>query len=103
MMGVTHHDRGGRAHARALLLRRGNQRAVAGRHVRLPTSPTTRTAAAPEKACLRHRTVAATARIKWLGPLPSKDDPGAARAPGSKKPDSRRVQLPTSGLEARSA
>jgi hypothetical protein len=33
-----------------------------------------------------------TTRIKWPGPLPSKDDPRAARDPGSKKPDSRRVR-----------
>jgi hypothetical protein len=47
-------------------------------------SPTTRAAAAPEKARPRRRTVAATVGIKWPSPLPSKDDPRAARAPGSK-------------------
>jgi hypothetical protein len=83
-MGGTHHDRGGRAHAHALSLRRGNRRAAAGRHVRPPTSPTTRAAAAPEKARPRRRTVAATVGIKWPGPLPSKDDPRAARALRSK-------------------
>jgi hypothetical protein len=83
-MGGTHHDRGGCAHACALSLQRGNRRAVTGHHVRLPTSPTTRAAAALEKARPRRGTVAATARIKWHGPLPSKDDPRAARAPGLK-------------------
>jgi hypothetical protein len=70
--------------ALALSLRRGNQTAAAGSHVRLPTSPSTRAAAAPEKARPQRKTVAATTRIKWPGPLPSKDDPRAARAPGSK-------------------
>jgi hypothetical protein len=55
-----------------------------GRHVRAPTSPTTRAAAAPEKAHPRRATVATTAGIKWPGPLPSKDDPRVARAQGSK-------------------
>jgi hypothetical protein len=82
-MGGTHHDRGV-VRTRALLLRHGNRRAAAGRHVRPPTSPTTRAAAAPEKARPRRGTVAATAGIKWPGPLPSKDDPRAVRAPGSK-------------------
>jgi hypothetical protein len=90
-----------RTHARALSLRRGNQRAGEGRHVRPLTSPTARAAAAPENARPWRRTVAATACIKWPGPLPSKDDPRAARAPSSKKLDSRGVQLPTSGLETR--
>jgi hypothetical protein len=84
LTGGTHHDRGDRAHARALSLRRGNRRAATGRHVRLPTSPTTRAAAAPENARPRRKTVAATVGIKWPGPLPSKDDPRAARTPGSK-------------------
>jgi hypothetical protein len=60
---------------------------VAGGHVRLPTPPTTRAAAAPEKACPRCETTAATAGIKWPCPLPSKEDP-------------RRVRISTSGLEA---
>jgi hypothetical protein len=72
------------ARACALSLRRGDRRAEAGRHVRPPTSPTTRAAAAPEKARPQRGTVAATAGIKWPDPLPSKDDPRAARAPGSK-------------------
>jgi hypothetical protein len=50
----------------------------------MPTSPTTRAAAALEKARPRRETMAATARIKWPGSLPSKDDPRAARALGSK-------------------
>jgi hypothetical protein len=73
---------------------------VAGGHVRLPTSPTTRAAATPEKARPRRETVAATVGIKWPCPLPSKRDPRAARAPGSNKCDPRRVRTPTSGLEA---
>jgi hypothetical protein len=63
---------------------RGNRRAAAGRHVRPPTSPTTRVAAAPEKASPQRRTVDATVGIKWPGPLPSQDDPRMARALGSK-------------------
>jgi hypothetical protein len=55
-----------------------------GRHVHLPTSPTTRAAAVPKKARPRRGTVDTTLGIKWPGPLPSKDDPQAARAPGSK-------------------
>jgi hypothetical protein len=82
----AHHDRSGQAHARVRSLRRGNRRAAAGRHVRPPTSPTTRVAAAPEKARPRRITVAATVGIKWLGPLPSKDDPRASRARGSENP-----------------
>jgi hypothetical protein len=54
-----------------------------GSHVRPPTSPTKRAATTPEKARPRRRTVAAAVGIKWPGPLPSKDDPRAARAPGS--------------------
>jgi hypothetical protein len=84
MTGGTRHDQGDQAHARALSLRRGDRRAAAGRHVCLPTSPTTRAGAAPEKARPQRRTVAATMGIKWPGPLPSKDDPRVARAPGSK-------------------
>jgi hypothetical protein len=45
-------------------------------------------------------TIAATAGIKWPGPLPSKEDPRAARAPGSNKTNPQRVRIPTSGLEA---
>jgi hypothetical protein len=95
----THHDRGGRTSARAPSLRRGNRRTAAGGHVRLPTPPTTRAAAAPEKARPQHLVTATTAGIKWPGPLLSKEDPRAARAPGSYKSDPRRVQLPTGGLE----
>jgi hypothetical protein len=46
----AHHDRGGRITAPAPSSRRGNQGVAAGGHVRLPTPPTTRAAAAPEKA-----------------------------------------------------
>jgi hypothetical protein len=60
---------------RARSLRRGNQRAAVGRHVRPPTSPTTPATAAPEKVRPRRITVAATVGIKWPGPSPSKDDP----------------------------
>jgi hypothetical protein len=38
----------------------------------------------PLRAQPRRETVAATAPIKWPGPLPNKDDPRAARALGSK-------------------
>jgi hypothetical protein len=69
---------------RARSSRRGNRRAATGRHVRPPTSPTTRAAAAPEKARPLRTTVDAFVGIKWPGPLPSKDDPRAARAQGSK-------------------
>jgi hypothetical protein len=63
LTGGTHHDRGSRTPARALSLRRGNRMAAAGGHVRLPTSPTPRGAAAPEKARPRCKTAAATTRI----------------------------------------
>jgi hypothetical protein len=82
----AHHDRNGQAHARARSLRRDNRRAAVGRHVRPPTSPTTSAAAAPKKARPQRITVATTVGIKWPGPLPSKRDPRAARARGSKKP-----------------
>jgi hypothetical protein len=45
-----HHDRGGHSTAHKPSSRRGNRGAVAGRHIRLPTLPTMRAAAAPEKA-----------------------------------------------------
>jgi hypothetical protein len=66
---------------------------AAGRHVRPPTSPTTRAAAMLEKVHPQHRTVDATVGIKWPGPLPSKDDPRMARARGSKNPDPRGVRF----------
>jgi hypothetical protein len=97
----AHHDRSGRKTAHTPSSRRGNRRAAAGGHIRLPTPPTTRAAAAPEKACPRRVTIAATVGIKWPCPLPSKRDPRAARAPGSNKCDPRRVRTPTSGLKAR--
>jgi hypothetical protein len=40
-----HHDRGSHATARRPSSRRGNRRAVAGGHIRLPTPPTMRAAA----------------------------------------------------------
>jgi hypothetical protein len=96
-----HHDRGSHATARMPSSRRSNQGAVAGSHVRLPTPSTMRAAAAPEKARPRRESTVATASIKWPSPLLSKEDPRAARALGSNKYDPRRVQTPTSGLEAR--
>jgi hypothetical protein len=84
LTGGTHHDWGNWVHARVLSLWRCNRRAAAGRHIRLPTLPTTRVAAAPGKAHPQRRTVAATVGIKLPGPLLSKDDPRVARAPGSK-------------------
>jgi hypothetical protein len=71
-------NRSSQAHARARSLRRGNRRAVAGRHVRPPTSPTTRVAATPEKARPQRIAMATTAGIKCPSPLPSKGDPQAA-------------------------
>jgi hypothetical protein len=50
LTGDTHHDWIGQAHTRARSLRRNNRRAVAGCHVRPPTSPTMRAATAPQKA-----------------------------------------------------
>jgi hypothetical protein len=97
----THHDLCSHATARMPSSRRGNRGAVAGGHVRLPTPPTTRAAAAPEKARPRRETTLATASIKWPCPLRSKEDPRVARAPGSNKYDPRRVQTTTGGLEAR--
>jgi hypothetical protein len=96
-----HHDRGSHATARMPSSRHGNRGAVAGGHVRLPTPPTTRAAAAPEKARPWRETIVATASIKWPSPLLSKEDPRVARTPGSNKYDPRRVQISTSGLEAR--
>jgi hypothetical protein len=55
-----HHDRGSHATARRPLSRRGNRGVVAGGHIRLPTPPTTRAAAAPEKARPRREISVAT-------------------------------------------
>jgi hypothetical protein len=38
--------------------------------------------------------------IKWLGPLPSKEDPRAVRAPGSERFDPQRVQASAGHLGA---
>jgi hypothetical protein len=99
LMNGPHHDHGSHATARTPSSRHGNRRAEAGGHIRLPTPPTTRAAAAPKKARLRRETTVATASIKWPCPLLSKEDPRAARAPGSNKNNPRRVQTSTSGLE----
>jgi hypothetical protein len=56
-----HHDRGGHATARGPSSQRRNGRAVAGGHIRLPTPPTTRAAATPEKARPRRETTFTTA------------------------------------------
>jgi hypothetical protein len=101
LMNGPHHNRGSHATTRTPSSRRGNQRAAAGGHIHLPAPPTTRAAAAPEKARPRRETTVATASIKWHGPLLSKEDPRAARAPGSNKLDPRRVQTATGGLETR--
>jgi hypothetical protein len=45
--------------------------------------------ATPEKARSQRRTAAMTMGIKWPGPLPSKRDPRAVRAPGSKNRPSK--------------
>jgi hypothetical protein len=62
LMGGPHHDRGGHATADGPLSRCRTRRAVAGGHVRLPTPPTLRVAAAPKKAHPRRETAAATAK-----------------------------------------
>jgi hypothetical protein len=74
---------------------------MAGGHIRLATPPTTRAAAAPKKARPRRETTVATASIKWPGPLPSKEDPRAARAPNLEKFDPQRVQTSAGNLGAR--
>jgi hypothetical protein len=96
-----HHDRGSHATVRRPSSRRGNRGAVVGGHIRLPTPPTMHAAMAPEKACPQCEITVATASIKWPGPLLRKEDPRAARAPGSDKYDPRRVQTSTCGLEPR--
>jgi hypothetical protein len=101
MTGGPHHDRGGHATAHGPSSRRRNGRAMAGGHICLPMPPTTRAAAAPKKARPRRETTAATASIKWPGPLLSKEDPRAARAPGIEKFDPQRVQASAGHLGAR--
>jgi hypothetical protein len=61
LTGGPHHDRGGHATADGPSSQRRTGRAVAGGHVRLPTPPTTRTAAAPKKARPRRKTAVAAA------------------------------------------
>jgi hypothetical protein len=85
LTGGPHHDRGGHATAHGPSSQRRNGRAVAGGRILLPTLPTTRAAAAPKKVRPRRETAATTASIKWPGPLLSKEDPRAARAPSSEK------------------
>jgi hypothetical protein len=97
----AHHDRSGQAHTHARSLWHDNRRAAVGHHVCPPTSPTTRVAAAPEKACLQCITMAVTVGIKWPGPVPSKDDPRVARARGLKNPTLEGCNS-TGGLEAHS-
>jgi hypothetical protein len=58
-----HHDCGSHATARRPSSRRGNRGAVVGGHIRLPTTPTTRAAAAPEKARPRREITVATMSI----------------------------------------
>jgi hypothetical protein len=58
-----HHDRGSHTTARRPSSRRGNRGAVAGGHICLPTLPTRRAAAAPEKARPRREILVATASI----------------------------------------
>jgi hypothetical protein len=58
-----HLDRGSHATARRPSSRRGNRGAVAGGHIRLPAPPTTRAAAAPEKARPQREITVATATI----------------------------------------
>jgi hypothetical protein len=89
--------------ARARSLRHGNQRAAVDRHVRPPTSPTTRVAASPEKACPQRTASATTVGINWPGPSPSERDPRSGPSFALEKLDPCRVRLPTSGHEARPA
>jgi hypothetical protein len=71
-----HHVRGRHATARTTSSRCGKRRAVVGGHVRLPTPPTTRAAAAPEKARPRRlkrraRGARLQSRLRALnGPVP---------------------------------
>jgi hypothetical protein len=58
-----HHERGSHATSRRPSSRRGNRGAVAGGHIRLPTPPTTRAAAAPEKARPQREITVAIASI----------------------------------------
>jgi hypothetical protein len=76
-----HHDRSSHATARRPSSRRGNRGAVAGSHIRLPTPPTTRAAAAPEKARPRREITVATASIEWPCPLLRKVDPRSRPSP----------------------
>jgi hypothetical protein len=62
LTGGPHHDRGGHTTADGPSSRRRTGRAVAGGHIRLPTPPTTRAAAAPKKARPRRETAAATVK-----------------------------------------
>jgi hypothetical protein len=101
LTGGPHHNRGGHTTAHGPSSRRRNGRAVAGGHIRLPTPPTTCAAAAPKKARTRRETAATTTSIKWPGPLLSKEDPRAARAPGSEKFHPQRVQTSSGNLGAR--
>jgi hypothetical protein len=67
LTGGTHHDRGGRVHAHARSLRRGNRRAVAGRHVR-PRRPLR---ARPRRLKSRTRSAELWTRLRALnGPVP---------------------------------
>jgi hypothetical protein len=62
LTGGPHHDRGGHATADGPSSWRRTGRAVAGGHVRLPTPPTTRAAAAPKKARPQRETAATAAK-----------------------------------------
>jgi hypothetical protein len=62
LTGGPHHDRGGHTTADGPSSLRRTGRAVAGGHVRLPTPPTKRAAAAPKKARPRRETAAAAAK-----------------------------------------
>jgi hypothetical protein len=58
-----HHGCGSHATARRPSSRRGNREAVAGGHIRLPSPPTTRAAAAPEKSRPRREITVTTVSI----------------------------------------
>jgi hypothetical protein len=102
LTGGPHHDRGGHATADGPSSRRRTGRAVADGHICLPTLPTTRA----RLRRLKRRVCGAKPQprlrsIKWPGPLPSKEDPQAARAPGSEKFNPQRVQASDCHLGAR--
>jgi hypothetical protein len=85
LTGGSHHDSGGHATTYGPSSRRRTGRVVAGGHVHLPTPPTTHAAMMPKRRARGAKPQPRLWSIKRPGPLPSKEDPRAARAPGSGK------------------